>query len=90
NQGTQSAAGFKYEVRLSTNTAISASDLLLTTGSKTGLSAGGLVSASTYVKIPTTVKPGKYYLGLRIDPANTVKESFEFNNIAIFPITVVK
>ncbi len=88
NQGTLAAGTFKVEVRISSNNLISTGDLLWTTKTVTSLNAGALTSVGGALKLPTTLKPGTWYLGVRVDSGSQVAESYESNNISVFPIVI--
>jgi len=90
NRGLGSAGRFVVKFYLSTNTMITKYDTYL--GSKTvvGLPAGGTASLSAYVKVPTTVSPGVYYLGVVADADRQVAESREDNNTGYDRMEVVR
>ncbi len=90
NQGLGPAGAFALEWRLSTNTVLSTTDLLLKTVSKTALAAGSSTSAVTSFTLPANTAPGTYYLGVWVDRANAVAETSETNNRAVYKITVTK
>ncbi|MCO4764391.1 MAG: hypothetical protein KC502_22965, partial [Myxococcales bacterium] len=90
NQGTATAGSQRLEWRLSTNTVMSSGDKLMKTLNKSTLLAGASTSALTSFVLPATTLPGIYYLGLKVDALNQVKESSETNNIAWYKITVTK
>ena len=88
NQGTLKAGTFKVEIRISTNSLISGTDYLWTTKTVASLNPGALTSVGGSLKLPTTLKPGTWYLGIRVDSGSQVAESYESNNVAVFPVVI--
>ena len=81
NLGSASAP-FDYSVYLSTDATITASDTNLGGGGYSLTLQPGLstIMSPQVLTVPTTMKSGNYYLGILVDPANTLKEARETNN----------
>jgi len=89
NQGKASSGAFDDGYYLSTNSVISTGDKLLKTYSRTSLAAGASAGPYTVtLTIPSSTKPGTYYLGYYVDHKFKVSESTEGNNTRYFKITV--
>jgi hypothetical protein len=83
NSGNSASQGIPARlVVLSTNSTISTQDRVLTTLPATSQSIGAnqQVSQTVAVQVPATTNPGSYYLGVYVDPQDTVEESLEDNN----------
>ena len=89
NQGAVSSPNFSYEIRLSTNNTITGSDILLGTCTETAIAPGATNNDSCTVTIPAGVLPTDYFIGVQADSADEVTETFEDNNTATNPVTVV-
>jgi subtilase family serine protease len=81
NQGTTNAASYGIAYYLSTDAAITTADLRLKTVTRPALDAAGLQQWVESVAIPTTLATGNYYIGVIVDPTNSVAEISESNNI---------
>jgi hypothetical protein len=81
NQGQQNAGPFTVDVRISTDSTIDTSDLLLAQIPVAGLAAGGTVSGTL---LPVTLTGGSatglLYVGLIVNSGNTVPETNYANN----------
>jgi len=102
NKGTAPAANFFVDIVLSSNTWIPmnlasysasyAEDVLLKGGREniSLLAAGAKVNVTMNGsnKIPADTPPGKYYIGVVVDPSKKVTELKENNNIAVYPIFI--
>jgi CARDB protein len=88
NRGTGTAAGSRVAIYLSTDTARSASDVLLRSRSVSSLSAGASQSHALSEVIPSGVKPGSYYVVLVVDQDGAVRESNDRNNVTVARVTV--
>ncbi|HAN30760.1 MAG TPA: hypothetical protein DCQ06_04115, partial [Myxococcales bacterium] len=88
NIGTTSATTFRVGYYLSTDKNITTKDILL--GSKTVSSLANSASTSLlrFVVLPTSVKPGNYYLGVYADDQFKVTEAAENNNTALKAVKV--
>lgn len=84
NQST-SAPSYEVAFYLSSNDYISTGDTRLGSTYVSGGSAGYLVTWSRAIAIPTWILPGTYYLGVLVDPSNTLVESNESNGIQPMP-----
>lgn len=72
---------------LSTNDYITTFDTLLTSAGFT-LARNTPYTARNYVTIPSTLTPGKYYVGALVDRTNTTSETNETNNATYIAIHV--
>jgi serralysin len=83
------AGPFATGFYLSTDTAITTSDVLIGTRSYSGLGMFEVApEENTTVTIPAHVPAGTYYLGMIMDTGDTVAESDEENNTCCAPDTV--
>ena len=94
NQGPGSPMGlpsaFLNGFYLSTDTAITSTDLYLGGNSNPGLAGGSFTAwTTTTLTIPIGTLPGLYYVGILVDRTNVVAESNEFNNTVYNRIVVV-
>ncbi len=84
NQGATSAGSFTSGVYLSSDAAITTSDVLLGTVTVSRLAAGAEATSSlTGLVIPAGTTPGQYYMGVLLDRGGVVGESNEANNAAL-------
>ena len=97
------ASGFHLDIVLSTDTSVPlryatyspnfAEDVLLGGGREhiDSLGAGKTLSVPLTGpdKLPGNTPPGKYFIGIVIDPADTIKEFAKGNNIAFAPIEIL-
>ncbi|MCC7420972.1 MAG: hypothetical protein IT428_11885 [Planctomycetaceae bacterium] len=81
NQGTTNASSYGIAYYLSTDATITSADLRLKTVTRPALNAAGLQQWVESVAIPSTLATGNYYIGVIVDPSNTVVEISEANNI---------
>jgi subtilase family serine protease len=89
NSGNMLAAASTIYYRLSTDTAITSADPLLTgTRPVPALAAGGNSTGTVTVRIPLIVAPGAYYLGACADATNVVAESSETDNCRVSTTTI--
>jgi YD repeat-containing protein len=89
NSGNASAAASTTRYQFSTDTTITASDVLLTgTRAVPALGKGGTSAGTVTVSIPNTIPPGTYYLGACADALATVPESNEANNCRASSATI--
>ncbi|MCO4763952.1 MAG: hypothetical protein KC502_20730, partial [Myxococcales bacterium] len=88
NIGTASTGTFYAGLRLSTNSFISSSDPLMKTVARASLTPGASGSLSSSFKLPTTTKPGIYYIGVRLDDQLKIAEISESNNVKWVKVTV--
>ncbi|HAS53470.1 MAG TPA: hypothetical protein DCS42_04705, partial [Nitrospiraceae bacterium] len=77
------AGSFYVGIYLSTDATITTADTLLGLRYLTSLSAGEAIAHDTSALIPTSLKPGIYYLGAIADYKNSVIESDETNNVLL-------
>jgi subtilase family serine protease len=77
------AASFYVGIYFSTDATITTADTLLGLRYLTSLSAGEAIAHDTSALIPTSLKPGTYYLGAIADYENSVIESDETNNVLL-------
>ena len=81
NLGGGDAGSFSNIYYLSTDAVISSEDTYLNITSHTsGLAAGASLDANAYLLIPSGTAPGSYYIGVKVDRTNWVKETDENNN----------
>lgn len=82
------AKSFNIGFYLSGNDFISTSDRLLGTNTGASISAGGMLSFTRTLTIPTDVAPGTYTLGFLVDHNGAVAEANEGNNNQPMPRTI--
>lgn len=81
NDGDATMPAFTGELRLSTNDIISTLDTLCATTSQTSLSYLSDPRVVTLVcTAPTTMTPGTYFIGARLDTSGVAEENDETNN----------
>ncbi|MCK5272987.1 MAG: hypothetical protein KAJ52_10420, partial [Sedimentisphaerales bacterium] len=86
NMGMADAGSFDVHYYLSDNDELDSNDQLINEGADTGLpglSAMGEIEGQLTLTLPEDGTVDMYYLIVVIDPANTVLEDFEDNNMAI-------
>jgi hypothetical protein len=89
NLGTLNAFDVTNEIRLSSDTTISASDTLL--GNRDHyVIAGGTWILSKTVTIPAGTPPSTYYIGIISDANNSYDEPDEANNIDYIEVTITE
>jgi pectate lyase len=88
NRGTASAATSRVKIYLSTDRGVSSGDVLLRDRSVSALAPGASQSHGIVEVIPTTVKPGAYYVVFAVDQGALVTESNEGNNVRAVAVTV--
>jgi subtilisin family serine protease/subtilase family serine protease len=89
NQGGGAAGGSTTRFYLSTNAALDASDILLTSGRAVPeLAAGATSTGSVAVTIPASVTAGTYYLFAKADGDSAVGETQEANNVTLRSIQI--
>lgn len=90
NQGTADATNFDVVYYLSTDAVIETTDTQLDSRTVATLAAGGNSPDSRTLTLPLTLTPGKFYLGMIVDPDNRQTESSDSNNYRLIEtITVV-
>ena len=90
NIGQQATSGFEAQVHLSVDTTINASDNVLTSIQvPSGLDIATSTQTVVTLTMPSNLGPGRYYLGLRVDTANSVIEADETNNASYDPKGIV-
>lgn len=82
NRGNARAVQVPYAVVISDNDVISASDRRLATGIF-NVDSLTVAPVSVDVTLPANVQPGRYYLGIVIDPDDVVHEISEMNNVGV-------
>lgn len=90
NEGPGYTPSFQYGFYLSADPGITADDVLLGSGTISGLAAGAeheTIAGS--LTIPAATTQGSYYLGVLADLANAVTEEDETDNYASAPINVL-
>jgi hypothetical protein len=81
NQGSDTAGESRVTIYLSTDKAIAKSDISTKRGCNIpSLLKGKQHKCSGYISIPTTIKPGQYYIGAYVDDNEEINESNESNN----------
>ena len=89
NIGKSTAPIHAVSFYLSADTEIGAGDALLKTFNVGAIGAGGTRKSATSLALPLGTKPGVWYVGVWIDPANKVYEISDTNNMKFYKITVV-
>ncbi len=89
NYGTANAGKYQIKHYLSVDNKLDAKDKLLKTQTVAGLKPNQAVKMVSAWKIPTTQKPGKYYVFVVSDTGNTVKESNEKDNMRSWSFTIL-
>lgn len=84
NSGVSDAPSFAVQYVLSEDAVIDAADLVIGTAS-TSLAQGGQDYSIDVVDVPLSVPPGRYWLGIIVDPAAALTEVYEDNNTALGP-----
>ncbi len=79
NEGVADAPSFTYAYYLSANPTISTDDILIGEFNL-GLAEGGDDYRIDLVNIPPTVAPGRYYVGILLDPAQAVNQVTRTND----------
>jgi subtilase family serine protease len=79
NRGSNASGSYKVSYYLSTNSTITSSDTLLRTINRSSINAWAYHQWNEPVTLPTNAV-GKYWIGVIVDPQNSVKESNESNN----------
>lgn len=80
NQGVLSSGSFRVGLYLSTNTAITGSDLLVGSRMITNLAPGESSTATTPIPIQTTIPGGSWFVGAIADDLQAVTEATIGNN----------
>ncbi|GAB3735084.1 hypothetical protein GCM10027594_16490 [Hymenobacter agri] len=89
NQGNSAASSSDVGYYLSTNTTLDASDVLLLSSPGAVLAGGGYASRYNNLTIPAGTAAGSYYVLFVADPANTVSEVNETNNVSYAPLLLL-
>ncbi|MEO1228805.1 MAG: CARDB domain-containing protein [Myxococcota bacterium] len=84
NTGVADATTFDYTYYLSSNPTITTDDTPLNTF-QLNLPVNSDDYAIDVVDLPVSVSPGTYFIGLIVDPANTITEVSDTNNTAMGP-----
>jgi pectate lyase len=88
NRGSATATGSRVKIYLSTDGSVSSNDVLLRDRAVAALGPGASQTHSLSEIIPTTVRPGTYFVLLVTDANRTVTESSEGNNVKATAVTV--
>ncbi|MDP3572851.1 MAG: CARDB domain-containing protein [Archangium sp.] len=80
NRGTTPAGNVGFRILLSADTVLDASDFPLFTGTRM-VSGGETITQTVPVTIPANAPSGQFHFLLQIDPAGTVLEANETNNV---------
>ena len=80
NLGTKNADNVAVNFYLSTDPTITSADLLLCSTTLAAVAAGATQSANTTCPV-ASVPAGTYYVGMIVDPNNTIVETNEDNNV---------
>ncbi len=81
NSGSSSTGSFQNQIRLSTDTTINSSDILLTTRTmSSGVAGNGSSTDSVTATIPSGTTPGSYYIGVIADSGGSISEQSESDN----------
>lgn len=89
NRGTMDSMSTSADLRLSSNTAIDASDPTIGTVRVHPLRAGECDAFTTSTMPPPELPDGGYYLGAIVDPQKQVAESNENNNTRVGPLQAI-
>jgi MYXO-CTERM domain-containing protein len=84
NRGIRASGPFTVEYILSADDAVGPEDLVLGAVSAE-VAAGDTTVGLDVLEVPPAVPPGRYRVGLRVDPAGQVVEVDEANNAALGP-----
>ncbi|WP_171025729.1 CARDB domain-containing protein [Hymenobacter jeollabukensis] len=90
NTGNTNAGAHRVGYYLSSNTTFDASDVLLSSGSVTSLTAGQYLSLYPTLTIPSSTTTGSYYVLFVADDQAQVTETNETNNVASVALTVTQ
>lgn len=77
-----------WDIYLSTDAVIDASDTLLFSHYNFGMDAGATSNRSVTVTLPAGATAGSYYIGVMADDTEVISEASETNNAAFSPITI--
>jgi hypothetical protein len=88
NRGTLNSPATQVEVRFSNDQTITNTDPLLATLNANPINAGDTVTLNATVTIPTGVIPGRSFIGIVVDPRDTITESNENNNTITSAFTI--
>lgn len=80
NLGPETTRSFQVEFRLSTDATIDDQDLLIKTVTRRRLATGAESNWTQSIKLPGDLQPGKYFLGVIVDPKHKISEKNEANN----------
>jgi subtilase family serine protease len=83
NQGTVPSGSFEVSYYLSTDNVITADDLLIKTIVLNSIAIGGQQQWSELIDIAPELATGTWYFGILVDPADSIPESIETNNVAV-------
>ena len=81
NRGTTPAGTVGFRILLSTDQVYDSADFPIFTGSRT-VSGGQTITETIAVTMPANVPNGQFYYLIQVDPAGTVVEANETNNVA--------
>jgi pimeloyl-ACP methyl ester carboxylesterase len=85
NLGPESTKSFQVEFRLSTDATINDQDILIKTVTRRRLGAGAESNWTQKITLPGDLPPGKYFLGVIVDPKHKISEQNEANNVLATP-----
>ena len=80
NKGTTAINNLMIRWYLSTNDIISTGDTLLGTNTGASINGPGTITFNRTLTIPSSTSSGTYWIGVIMDPLNTIAESNENNN----------
>lgn len=80
NLGSGASGNFTVSYYLSTDATINTADRLLKTVTRTSINGGSNQQWTESITLPSAVTGGTYYLGMIVDPANSIRERVETNN----------
>lgn len=91
NLGLANAAAFEAQLVISSNATLGdADDIVLKTSNIAALNSGAQRDINEAVILPTNLVDGTYYLGINVNPAQTITEDDYTNNMLLgAPITIV-
>ncbi len=87
NRGTTPAGSVTFRILMSVDQVLDPSDFPVFTGTRM-VSGGETITETVPVTIPVNAPSGQFYYLLQIDPANTVVEANETNNVAVSSVRV--
>lgn len=88
NRGTLNAPSAQIEIRFSPDQTITSADPLLASLNSNSINPGDTMTLNATVTIPTGTAPGRSFIGVVVDPRDTIAETNENNNIITSAFTI--